>query len=255
MNSNNDIQKRRKSWLYENDPYRGFEQFFDYLPGVSIFAKDRDCVFMRGNKSFLQRFDLKEESELIGKTDHDFVPSVMVEHFRNHDLEVMAEAQPKLNIIETFFNRQGLPDWFLTHKLPIFSKDNKVIGIMGITKSHKVKEGFDGGHSYERLAPAIEYLRAHFRERIDIEELAGLTSLSLRQFDRVFKEYYGLTPQKFLIKTRVQAACEALRREDVDLANLAIDLGFYDQSSFTLHFRRNMGITPGKFRKEIISPS
>ena len=249
MKNSQQLKKERTLWLEDTDPSRGFERFFDYLPGVSIFAKNVDGVLMRGNASFLARFGFQDESELIGKTDYDLFPATMADNYRKDDHEVMDSAQPKLNIIETFFNRQGLPDWYLAHKLPVLSRTNEVIGVMGMIKSHKAKSGHEGGHAYERLAPAIEYIQKNFRNRINIQELANLTNLSLRQFGRSFKDYYGTTPQKFLIKTRIQAACEALRYKDVDLASLAVELGFYDQSSFTLHFRRNMGITPRRFRE------
>lgn len=253
MSDEVDIKKRKKAWLNSADPNRGFELFFDYIPGISIFAKDRKCTLMRGNKSFLERFNLKTENDLVGKTDYDFFPKAMADHFRRDDQEVMDSAVPKMNILETFFNRQGLPDWYLTHKMPIFSHDDEVIGIMGITKNHELKIGLEDSQQLERLAPAIEHIRNNFRKHIDMEQLAKLSSLSLRQFDRVFKLKYGVTPLKFMIKTRVQAACEELRKGDIDLATLAVDLGFYDQSSFTLHFRRNMGITPGRFRKSILT--
>ena len=120
---------------------------------------------------------------------------------------------------------------------------------MGMIKSHKAKSGYSGDKTYERLAPAIEHIRENFRKRITMQNLADVSHVSLRQFGRSFKDFYGLTPQQFLIKTRIQAACETLRDKKTDIANLAIDLGFYDQSSFTLHFHKHMGITPRRFRE------
>lgn len=243
------IQLERDHWLKQVDPIRGFEQLFDHLPGISIFSKDKDSRIMRANNLLLLRFGFKEESEILGKTDYDLFPVTMADKFRKDDLEVIESAKPKLNIIETFFNRQGLPDWYITNKIPVLSTDNKVIGVMGMIKSHKAKSLIDGGVTYSRLAKAIEHIQNHYKSAIKIEDLAKQSNLSLRQFGRLFKEYYGVTPQIFLIKTRVQAACEVLRNEDTDIANLAIDLGFYDQSSFTQHFRKHMGTTPRKFRE------
>ncbi|MCB1078244.1 MAG: helix-turn-helix transcriptional regulator, partial [Verrucomicrobiae bacterium] len=60
----------------------------------------------------------------------------------------------------------------------------------------------------------------------------------------------GVSPQTFLIKTRVQAACEALRNTGTPIGDIALDLGFYDQSSFTGHFRHHMGVTPLRYRRE-----
>jgi AraC-like DNA-binding protein len=48
---------------------------------------------------------------------------------------------------------------------------------------------------------------------------------------------------------RVQAACQELRKADVILSDVATQLGFYDQSSFTLYFRRLMGMTPRRYHQ------
>ena len=69
------------------------------------------------------------------------------------------------------------------------------------------------------------------------------------QFDRKFQQAFHTTPQQFIIKMRVQAACDALRKKESVISEVALDLGFYDQSSFTQHFRKHMGVTPLKYQK------
>jgi AraC-like DNA-binding protein len=241
-----ELLKDQQRWLDSIASESSFELLFDHIPGISFFAKNTDGVLMRGNKNYLTRFNLASESDLIGLTDYDIMPATLADHFKRDDDEIIRTQQPKLQIIELFFNRQGLPDWYITNKLPVFSKKGKVIGIMGIIRSHAGTH--DHNQSYSRIAPAVEYLRKHFRDKIAIEELAKVTGLSPRQFSRCFVETYGIPPQKFLIKMRVQAACERLRDSNDELADIAISLGFYDQSSFTLQFRQNMGLTPRRYR-------
>ena len=65
-----------------------------------------------------------------------------------------------------------------------------------------------------------------------------------RQFLRVF----GLTPQEFLLKTRVAAAYHLLRTTARPLSEIADQCGFSDQSSFTKHFRAHIGQTPRGYR-------
>ena len=206
---------------------------------------------MRGNQNYLARFNLPSEADLIGLTDYDIMPAVLADHFKKDDEEVMRTKEPKLHIIELFFNRQGLPDWYITNKLPVFSRKAKVIGVMGIIRSHA--GAHDQNQSYSRIAPAVEYLREHFRDKISIENLAKVAGLSSRQFGRCFAEAYGISPQTFLIKMRVQAACELLRNSNDELADIAMSLGFYDQSSFTLQFRKHMGQTPRRYRAQALA--
>ncbi|BDS06606.1 transcriptional regulator [Oceaniferula spumae] len=238
----------QKQWLDSIASEASFEQLFDHIPGISFFAKNAQGVLMRGNKNYLARFNLSSEADLIGLSDYDLMPSTLADHFKKDDEEVINNGQPKLHIIELFFNRQGLPDWYITNKLPLFSNKGKVIGLMGIIRSHAGTH--DHNQSYARIAPAMEYLRLHFRDKITISDLAKTAGLSLRQFGRCFAETYGISPQRFLIKTRVQAACELLRDSNEDLATIALSLGFYDQSSFTLQFRKHMGLTPRRYRSQ-----
>ena len=238
--------KDQQQWLEDIAAGASFEQLFDHIPGISFFAKNAQGVLMRGNQNYLARFNLPSEADLIGLTDYDIMPAVLADHFKKDDEEVMRTKEPKLHIIELFFNRQGLPDWYITNKLPVFSRKAKVIGVMGIIRSHAGTH--DHNQSYSRIAPAVEYLREHFRDKISIENLAKIAGLSSRQFGRCFAEAYGISPQTFLIKMRVQAACELLRNSNDELADIAMSLGFYDQSSFTLQFRKHMGQTPRRYR-------
>jgi transcriptional regulator GlxA family with amidase domain len=73
--------------------------------------------------------------------------------------------------------------------------------------------------------------------------------MSVRQFNRSFRKAMGTSPREFLVKTRIRAACEALRTSDTPISHIAVDFGFYDQSSFTKLFKRHMGMTPLRYRK------
>lgn len=242
------VSQEHKKWLENLDTTEGVLPIMEHLPGVSFFIKNSEGCLMKGNKNFLVRFGFKNEEELIGKRDADLFPQNLVENFRKDDQEVLTSGEPKLNIIELFFNRQGLPDWYITNKLPLKNRKGEVVGLMGITWSHGGK--MERADTFSRIAPAIEHIRTHFREKISVEELASMTGLSTRQFGRLFHDAFGTTAQQFIMKTRVQAACEALRKDERDLASLAVNLGFYDQSSFTLHFRKHMGATPLQYRKK-----
>lgn len=219
----------------------------DHLPGIAFFAKDRKFRLVAANRNFWQRVGCGSESELIGQTDFELFPAHLAEHFRRDDQEVMTGGTPKLKIIELFFNRQGLPDWFFTNKFPVFGRGGEVIGVMGTVQNYERRRA--GVTSHAQLDRAVSWLREHFREPIAISELARIAGMSVRQFNRRFRDAFGTNPRDFLIRTRVRAACDALRNSDIPIGELAVDLGFYDQSSFTQHFRRHMSATPLQYRK------
>jgi transcriptional regulator GlxA family with amidase domain len=139
-----------------------------------------------------------------------------------------------------------MPDWFVVNKLPIRSRKGKIIGIMGFSQTYTGRERmlqpFDG------ISKVVSHLRQNYQQDIKIGELARMANLSLRQLQRRFKASFGVGPQQFLIKTRLLAACRALRETEGTLADVALACGFSDQSAFSRHFRQHFALTPSQFR-------
>lgn len=228
-------------------PDSHFDLLLNHIPGISFFAKNSQFELIAANSRFWERLSVQSEADLIGKTDFELFPRRLAENFRRDDIRVMESGKPKLDILELFFDTQGLPDWFLTHKFPVFDHAGNVIGVMGTVRSLTRTERTMSPHL--ELDRVVDYLRSHFTEQILFSNLAKMVGMSVRQFNRRFKEAFNTTPQSFLIKTRVQAACEQLRSTERPISELAHDLGFYDQSSFTLHFRKHVGVTPLRYRR------
>ena len=92
-----------------------------------------------------------------------------------------------------------------------------------------------------------DYLEAHYTEAVSLEHLAALVQRHPRHLIEVFRRAYGVPPHTYLLQRRV---CEAKRRlmQGQALAEVALELGFYDQAHFNGVFRRFTGVTPGRFR-------
>jgi AraC-like DNA-binding protein len=87
-----------------------------------------------------------------------------------------------------------------------------------------------------------------------LEQMAAMVSLSPYHFARQFKVATGLPPHQFLITRRVERAQQILRgRGNLSLAEVAIGVGFSDQSQLCFHFKRIVGVTPGRFRASVTS--
>jgi AraC-like DNA-binding protein len=242
------VLDNRTSLLEKIDPRRGFQCLLSELPGIAFFAKDATSRIIAANRCFFERFGFQSETEIVGKDDHDLFPAQLARHFRKDDAEVIRSGKPKLNIVELFFNRQGLPDWFITNKLPIFDRNNAVIGVMGTTQSYGAT--LDTRRPYLSIDRAVECIRQQFRNKLTVENLAQNVGISPRQLHRRFVETFGMSPQSFLMRVRIQAACEMIQSRDCQLSEVAQQCGFPDQSAFSQHFRKHIGQTPLRFQKE-----
>lgn len=225
-----------------------FYQLFEHLPGIAFFAKNLNYELVCANSAFLERLGCTSEEQIIGRTDYEFFPKSLADHFRADDRWVMEHGQARLHIVELFINPDGLPDWYLTNKLPVRRRDGRVIGLMGTTQSYESDKRII--QPYLRIEPAIQFIRKNFREKISVKDVAATVHLSLRQLDRRFREILKMSPQEFITKLRMKTACELLTQGKESILDIALSLGYYDQSSFTLQFRRHMGVTPLQYRKQ-----
>jgi AraC family transcriptional regulator len=92
------------------------------------------------------------------------------------------------------------------------------------------------------------YVEEHLSEKIHVEQLACEVNLSPFHFARMFKKTTGQSPHLYVVMRRVERAKQLLRDTELQLVELAADVGFCTQGHFTGVFHRYTGITPRAFR-------
>jgi len=92
-----------------------------------------------------------------------------------------------------------------------------------------------------------DYCMSHLAEKISLVELAALCGLERFQFLKLFKRTVGMTPHAWLIRLRLERACILLGQQRWDLARVAQEVGFYDQSHFNRAFRQAFGVAPSAY--------
>jgi AraC-like DNA-binding protein len=101
-------------------------------------------------------------------------------------------------------------------------------------------------YNFRRISAAIEAINSS-RGNIDVGELASLSCLSYKQFDRVFLDLVGLHPKTFMRIVRMQYVFHHKKKfSATSLTQLAYDCGYYDQAHFINDFKTLTGYTPGQ---------
>jgi AraC family transcriptional regulator len=109
--------------------------------------------------------------------------------------------------------------------------------------------GRDGTLPRARLRAVVEYIEGHLDVGPTLAEMADVARLSPYHFARQFRAATGLPPHQFVLARRVDRAKQLLHgRGDLPLAQVAARSGFSDQSQFSRHFKRLVGVSPGQFR-------
>jgi AraC family transcriptional regulator len=100
-----------------------------------------------------------------------------------------------------------------------------------------------------KLRAVVEYIEEHLDAGLTLEQMAAAAHLSVYHFARQFKRATGLPPHQYVLGRRVERAQQLLQQDrDLSLAEIAACAGFSDQSQFSHHFKRVVGVTPGQFR-------
>ncbi|NDW19664.1 AraC family transcriptional regulator [Dysgonomonas sp. 216] len=101
-------------------------------------------------------------------------------------------------------------------------------------------------YNFERLDAVIANINN--KPKLSIGNLADICCLSSKQFDRIFGEYVGTNPKEFLCIVRFQRALFILQSySGLNLTQLALECGYYDQSHMINEFKRFSGYSPREY--------
>ena len=108
--------------------------------------------------------------------------------------------------------------------------------------------GIDVPVSKVDYARVDKWLRAHLSEPLRVADLAAHCGLGQRRFHQLFDEAFGTTPHRYLQRLRLDTALMLLGDSRRTLIDVALTVGFADQSAFTHAFTRRFGLAPGQWR-------
>ncbi|HSC37405.1 MAG TPA: methylated-DNA--[protein]-cysteine S-methyltransferase [Chitinophagaceae bacterium] len=103
-------------------------------------------------------------------------------------------------------------------------------------------------NSYNRIAEAIEYLKKNFQSQPNLDDLAREVHLSPFHFQRMFTEWAGISPKKFLQYLTVEYAKGILKDKKASLFDTAFETGLSGTGRLHDLFIKIEGMTPGEFK-------
>jgi AraC-like DNA-binding protein/CheY-like chemotaxis protein len=106
----------------------------------------------------------------------------------------------------------------------------------------------------KKTQAAIAYVSANFNGRIALDHVAALCQLSPSQFCRTFRQDHGASFGQYLLRFRMERACERLEHPDALVKEVAYSVGFNDLSYFTRVFRRHVGMCPSVYQAGARTP-
>jgi AraC family transcriptional regulator of adaptative response/methylated-DNA-[protein]-cysteine methyltransferase len=101
---------------------------------------------------------------------------------------------------------------------------------------------------YDKIATAIEYIRAHVDKQPTLAEIAAAVHLSEYHFQRLFSRWAGVTPKRYLQALTLERAKKMLREAQVSSLDASLDVGLSSGSRLYDHFVQIEAVTPSEYR-------
>lgn len=102
---------------------------------------------------------------------------------------------------------------------------------------------------YARANQAAIYVREHISEHIQLQAIATLVCMHKAAFSRYFADKIGVTFSSFVRTLKVEYAMKQLECSDLQVSELANELGYTNLCSFTRVFKAVSGQTPSEYRR------
>ncbi len=112
---------------------------------------------------------------------------------------------------------------------------------------HVYESGYTEVHP--RVSTILDYLQAHYREAVTLQAVAAAAGLSTYRTAHLMKQETGRTVIQYVHHLRIKEAQRLLNATDRPCADIALEVGFCDQSYFTRQFHRLVGMTPAQYRR------
>ena len=116
------------------------------------------------------------------------------------------------------------------------------------------QETFADGHVINKVIAARHFILRNYDSPISVDQMAMTVCISKFHFIRLFKRYYGRTPNRFLAEVRIAGAKEMLK-QGMPVSDVCVAVGFSSVSSFTTLYKQATGTTPANYKRLLAGKS
>lgn len=224
-----------------------------------LYKLSGEAVITYGNKSITEKSDyirFTPKPENGGTTNYT---ALVKEQGESINIGFTTDTQiPNEILAITLSNHLELKEQFQKlHKVWYYKRDGYYYESLSILYNilSKIQQGesqYITSKSYRMILPAINYIDEHFTDlNIDCEFLAKLCGISHTYMSKLFNKHFGISPNKYIIKKKLEYASELLNDMTYSVNEVAKLSGFANEYYFSKTFKKVTGQTASNFRKQI----
>ena len=193
----------------------------------------------------------QEQSEfLLLFLDPELVTRVSEELASRHSVELMASEQEREDplLLQVALALKAEIDAGMVASSSLYAESLTTTLAAHLLRHYTVwqpapQEALDK-HPAPLLRQVIEYIHDNLDQHLTLAELSLVAGVSPYHFARTFKRATGVTPHQYVLGARIDRAKSLLLQGKLTIAEIASQVGFFDQSHLTRSFKRLVGVTP-----------
>lgn len=224
-----------------------FKAMMDAAPLLCFYMKDAKGRIMALNRRNCDVCNIKDEWDAIGLRSDQIFPAEYAEDYMALDKEVLATGKPVLQRITEYPADRSM-NFMISDVYPLRDASGRLIGTARAYRLTSDTRAAPG--RYGRMRAVSCYISEHYAEPLNLPNLATLAGMSLSCFKRLFTVTFSMSPGRYILTARLNAARHLLETTDKLVSDIASECGFFDQSHFTKAFFRERGVTPSAYRRQ-----
>lgn len=156
---------------------------------------------------------------------------------------------PKLNEVGSLFHQ--IHEEFENREIGYAARINQLIDELLILIARQLtRQNNTPRDCPQKFMQLEQTLRENLSHQWTVEEMAASFGLGLTAFSEKVKSFTGFSPLNYLINIRISEAINLLKRQDLPVTDIALDVGFYSSQHFATTFKKLTGYTPSEYRKK-----
>lgn len=138
-----------------------------------------------------------------------------------------------------------------------YGGDLRLQGILSIFLSELIERAehsnmFGSSYKDSYIKKIMIFIETNYSRDISIADIAEHVGLNKNYFSSFFKQHFNITPQEYLIKYRINKACELMKNEALSISDISRSVGYNDPLCFSKVFKKINGYSPKLYRKNML---
>lgn len=139
-----------------------------------------------------------------------------------------------------------------------YARELRLQGLLHMFLSELVEEAgrnviLNSNYKELYIKKSLHFVETNYSSKLSISEMAKSVGLNKNYFSTFFRENIGMTPQEYVIKFRINKACELMSNEGLAIGDISRSVGYDDTLGFSKIFKKEKGVSPKKYREQFVS--